>query len=120
MFLCIMKILNFIFQLACGIKCRICDDPELSPNNNFYAGKCDDDSDFGSSQASCPFENSQYCLKLEITFDSELKLQTDLYEKNFLNDDLMKSIFTKKEREELKESLAARKCLRNIYLYIYT
>ena len=56
-------------------------------------------------------------MKLEITFDSELKRETELYEKNFLNDDLMKSVFTDKEREELKESLAARKLHLSIYIH---
>ena len=100
--------LNFVLVTS-GIKCRICDEPELSPNNAFYAGRCDSESDYGNSHETCPFENSQYCLKLKITLNEQLKRETDLYEKNFLNDDLMRSVFTQKEREELKESLAARK-----------
>ena len=100
--------------LVHGLKCRICDNPELSPNNDFYAGRCDSESDYGSSQETCPFQNNQYCLKLKITLNEQLKRETDLYEKNFLNDELMKSVFTKKEREELKESLAARKTFNTI------
>ena len=100
--------MNFI-SVTSGIKCRICDEPELSPNNAYYAGRCDSESDYGSLQDTCPFENSQYCLKLTITLNEQLKRETDLYEKNFLNDQLMRSVFTQKEREELKESLAARK-----------
>jgi len=110
-----MKITLFSLMLvssfipAHGIKCRICDDAELSPNNNYYAGHCNEESDFGTFEEKCPFEDSQYCLKLKTTFNSDLKRETDLYEKNFLNDELMKSVFTRKEREELKKSLEAQK-----------
>ena len=93
---------------AHAIKCRICGDAELSSNEEFYAGSCKGESDQGSRNESCFWEDNQYCLKLKITLSPVLKRRTELYEKTLLESDVLKHTFPKEQAEEMQNFLAAR------------
>ena len=87
----------------------------MSPNEEFYAGSCKGESDEGSRNESCTWEDNQYCLKLKITLSPALKRRTELYEKTLLESDVLKKTFSKKEAEEMQNFLAARELYSLIY-----
>ena len=69
---------------------------------------CQRNSDLGSMEENCSWGDNKYCLKLKIKFDPELKEKTEMYEKNLSNDQLL-SVLSTKERQELLNTLEARK-----------
>ena len=91
--------------LADGLKCRICNNAEWSPNQQYYAGRCDDGFDPGNLETHCSMEETQFCLKLKITFDPEVKRRTRLLEKN------LESVLSERDRDEILKVLKSRKIL---------
>ena len=94
---------NFI--LADGLKCRVCNNAEWSPNQQYYAGRCEDGFDPGNLETHCSMEQTQFCLKLKITFDPEVKRRTRLLEKN------LESVLSERDRDEILKVLKSRKTL---------
>ena len=98
-----------MFNKAHSSNCHICGNGELSPNGKFFAGQCKSESDLGDKQEVCPWENRNYCLKLKITFDPDLRRRTELIENNLFDDELL-SNFPKQQRDEMSRFLAQREC----------
>ena len=94
---------NFI--LADGLKCRVCNNAEWSPNQQYYAGRCEDGFDPGNLETHCSMEETQFCLKLKITFDPEVKRRTKLLEKN------LESVLSERDKDEILKVLKSRKNL---------
>ena len=98
-------VLRSNFILADGLKCRICNNAEWSPNQQYYAGQCEDGFDPGNLETHCSMEETQFCLKLKITFDPEVKRRTRLLEKN------LESVLSERDKEEILKVLKSRKNL---------
>ena len=91
------------------MKCHICGNTELSSNKEFFAGKCDSESDFGKHANDCPWDDNQYCLKLNIKFNREIdRLKTKFLEDSFRDSDAFKLI-PQNERDEMRKHLELRK-----------
>ena len=98
---------NFI--LADGLKCRVCNDAEWSPNQQYYAGRCENGFDPENLETHCSMEETQFCLKLKITFDPDVKRRTRLLEKN------LESVLSERDRDEILKVLKSRKTLIHNY-----
>ena len=93
------------FISANGLKCRVCNDAEWSPNQQYYAGRCEKELDPGNLETHCSVEGTQFCLKLKITFDPEVKRRTKLLEKN------LESVLSERDKDEMLKVLKSRKTL---------
>ena len=91
--------------LGDGLKCRVCNDAEWSPNQQYYAGRCGQEFDPGNLETHCSVEETQFCLKLKITFDPEVKRRTKLLEKN------LESVLSERDKDEILKVLKSRKTL---------
>ena len=98
-------VLNSNFILADGLKCRVCNDAEWSPNQQYYAGRCEKEFDPGNLETNCSVEETQFCLKLRIIFDPEVKRRTELLEKN------LESVLSERDKDEMLKVLKSRKNL---------
>ena len=91
------------------MKCHVCGNTELSSNKEFFAGKCDSESDFGNHENDCPWHDNQYCLKLKIIFN----LDIDRWKMTFLEDSFRDSeifkVIPEEERDEMRKHLQLRK-----------
>ena len=99
--------LNF-FILVLSMRCHICGNTELSSNKEFFAGKCESENDLGKHEDDCPWEDNQYCLKLKITFNLEVRRTTQFLENSFLNTASL-SLIPQKQRDEIRKQLQKRK-----------
>ena len=99
--------LNF-FILVLSMRCHICRNTELSSNKEFFAGKCQSENDLGKHEDDCPWEDNQYCLKLKITFNLEVRRTTQFLENSFLNTASL-SLIPQKQRDEIRKQLQKRK-----------
>ena len=95
--------------IACSLKCRVCENAELSSNKEYYAGQCKHDINLGRLERACPFKENQFCLKLKITFDPEVKRRTNLWEKNLSDNQLLGSVLSKEAQDEIQKILKSRK-----------
>ena len=89
--------------LADGLKCQVCNNAEWSPNQQYYAGRCENEFDPGNLVTHCSMEETQFCLKLKITFDPEVKRRTRLLEKN------LESVLSERDKDEMLKVLKSRK-----------
>ena len=94
--------------LACSLKCRVCENAELSANKEYYAGQCKNDINLRRLERVCPFEENQFCLKLKITFDPEVKRRTTLWEKNLSDNQLLGSVLSNEAQDEIQKILKSR------------
>ena len=90
------------------MRCHICGNTELSSNKEFFAGKCQSENDLGKHEDDCPWEDNQYCLKLKITFNLEVRRTTQFLENSFLNTASL-SLIPQKQRDEIRKQLQKRK-----------
>ena len=98
-------VLSSHFILADGLKCRVCNNAEWSPNQQYYAGRCGKEFDQGNLETHCSVEGTQFCLKLKITFDPKVKRRTELLEKN------LESVLSDRDKDEIIKVLKSRKTL---------
>ena len=101
--------MRLLSNKACSSNCHICGNGELSPNGAFFAGRCNSESDLGSGEDVCPWEDTNYCLKLKITFDPDLRRRTEFIENNLFDDEMLNN-FPKQERDEMSRFLSQREC----------
>merc|ERR1719273_719136 len=91
-------VLHLSFK-ADGLKCRVCNNAEWSPNQQYYAGRCEKELDPGNLETHCSVEGTQFCLKLKITFDPKVKRRTELLEKN------LESVLSERDKDEILKVL---------------
>ena len=100
--------MNFFIPVL-SMKCHVCGNTELSSNKEFFAGKCDSESDLGSHENDCPWHDNQYCLKLKIIFNLDIdRWKMTFLEDSFRDNEVFK-VIPEEERDEMRKHLQLRK-----------